>query len=246
MAKVHVGTMGWSYNFWVGNFYPTGTAPDKYLSEYSKHFDTVEVDNTFYRIPYESTVTNWKDQTPDNFLFSLKFPRIVTHVRLLKNCRETVDVFIKRVSKLENKLGPLLIQLPYEFKPEHIETLSSFISNLPQEYRYVVEVRNKKLLGDELYTLLRKYDVALALVDHPFMPRIETLTGDFVYVRLEGDRRKVKGTLGQTERDRTNDIRQWAEKTKTLLSQSQDVFVYVSKYYSGHPPTDAMNLLHSL
>jgi len=246
MTKVHVGTMGWSYDFWVGNFYPLGAAPDKYLSEYSKNFDTVEVDSTFYRIPYENTVTNWKDQTPDNFLFSVKFPRVITHVRLLKNCRETVNVFIRRVSKLENKLGPLLIQLPYEFKPEHIQTLSNFITNLPQEYRYVVEVRNKKLLGDELYTLLRKDEVALALVDHPFMPRIETLTGDFIYIRLEGDRRKVKGTLGETERDRTTDIRQWAEKIKTLLPESQDVFVYISKYYSGYPPTDAMNLLRSL
>jgi uncharacterized protein YecE (DUF72 family) len=246
MTKIHVGTMGWSYDFWVGNLYPLGTSPDQYLSEYSKHFDTVEVDSTFYRIPYESTVTNWRDQTPDNFLFSVKFPRVITHLKLLKNCGETVDIFIKRLSKLENKLGPLLIQLPYAFKPEHVQTLSNFIANLPQNHRYVVEVRNKKLLGDELYALLRKDNVALALVDHPFMPRIETLAGDFIYIRLEGDRRKVKGTLGETERNRTNDVRQWAEKIKTLLPESQDVFVYISKYYSGHPPTDAMNLLLSL
>ena len=97
-------------------------------------------------------------------------------------------------------------------------------------------------MNDELYSLLRKNGIALAFVDHPFLPRIDTVTADFAYIRLEGDRRNVKGTLGKVERDRTNDIEQWADTTKSLLSLNQEVFIYISKYYSGHPPTDAVNL----
>jgi uncharacterized protein YecE (DUF72 family) len=242
MSRVHIGTMGWSYKFWVGNFYPAGTTSDKYLLEYSKHFNTVEVDNTFYRIPYQTAVMNWRDHTPDDFLFSPKFPRAITHDKLLRHCEEIVGRFIERISDLQNKLGPMLIQLPPEFNLDHVQTLSDFIAALPKEYRYVVEVRNKGLVNDELYSLLRKNEIALAFVDHPFLPRIDTVTADFAYIRLEGDRRNVKGTLGKAERDRTNDLEQWADTTKSLLSLNQEVFIYVSKYYSGHPPTDAVNL----
>ena len=89
-AKVHIGTMGWSYNFWTGNFYPKDLAPENFLSEYAKHFDTVEVDNTFYRIPSKDTVEKWRDQTPPNFLFSAKFPRRITHEKMLRDCEEIV------------------------------------------------------------------------------------------------------------------------------------------------------------
>ena len=128
-----------------------------------------------------------------------------------------------------------MIQLPPEFNLDHIQTLSDFTAALPKEYRYVVEVRNKELVNDELYSLLRKNGIALAFVDHPFLPRIDAATADFVYVRLEGDRGNVKGTLGKVERDRTNEIEQWADTTKSLLSLNQEVFIYISKYYSGHP-----------
>ena len=96
MDKIHVGTMGWSYDFWVGNFYPPETDANQYLAEYAKHFDSVEVDNTFYRIPSEATVKRWYDQTPSDFVFSPKFPRIITHVKMLKDCETETTVFIKK------------------------------------------------------------------------------------------------------------------------------------------------------
>ena len=109
MEKIHVGTMGWSYPFWVGNFYPNGTKSAEYLTEYSKHFDTVEIDNTFYRIPNEISLDRWKKQTPDGFLFSAKFPQIITHRKMLKDCEKETEFFIKSVSTLQNKLGLLLL-----------------------------------------------------------------------------------------------------------------------------------------
>jgi len=241
--KLHVGTMGWSYGFWVGSFYPRGLKPEEFLVEYSRHFKTVEVDSTFYRIPSKSTITRWKTQTPSDFLFSAKFPKVITHEKMLSNCQEETRRFIENISLLQGKLGPLLLQFPYEFKTEHEKLLSEFLSSLPSGYKFVVEVRNKKLLNEELYSLLKANGVALALVDHPFMPKVETITADFTYIRWEGDRRKVKGTLAEIEVDRVNDIKNWAEKIKASLTTSNEVFGYFSKYYSGKPFEDAGQLL---
>jgi uncharacterized protein YecE (DUF72 family) len=246
MDKVHIGTMGWSYDFWIGNFYPKGLEREEFLSEYSKHFNTVEVDRTFYGLPFKETILGWKEQTPKDFLFSVKFPRAITHEKMLKNCEEYVKRFIERVSLLQGKLGPLLIQLPPKFKPDNIHLLDDFLAKLPKGFHFVVEVRNKRLLQDEVYSILKKNGVALALVDHPFMPKIEQVTADFIYVRFEGDRRKVKGTLGNVEIDRTNDVKRWADEIRKFLDLSAEVFGYFSKYYSGHPPTDAKQLLSLL
>lgn len=243
VAKVHVGTMGWSYDFWTGSLYPEGLSSEGFLSMYANHFHTVEVDNTFYRIPSRQTVENWRNQTPTNFVFSLKFPRSITHEKMLKDCGEITKVFLERASLLGDKLGPLLLQFPYAFKPEHAGLLRDFLSSLPKAQRFVVEVRNRKLLQEDLYSILRENRTALAVVEQPFMPTTDVVTSDFAYVRLEGDRRKVNGTLGKQELDKTADIAVWAEKIKKFMDLSTDVFVYFSKFYSGYPPADAKRLM---
>jgi uncharacterized protein YecE (DUF72 family) len=245
-AKLHVGTMGWSYDFWRGSFYPKDSASESFLSEYAKRLHTVEVDNTFYRIPSKDTVENWRDQTPADFVFSVKFPRRITHEKMLKDCEEITKVFLERASLLGDKLGPLLLQFPYAFKPEHAGLLRDFLSALPKTYRFVVEVRNRKLLQEELYSMLRESRTALAMVEQPFMPTTDVVTSDFTYIRLEGDRRKVNGTLGKPEIDRTADITAWAEKIKKHTDVSTDVYVYFSKFYSGYPPADANRLIELL
>jgi uncharacterized protein YecE (DUF72 family) len=243
MLKLHIGTMGWSYNFWKGNFYPETLAAKEFLAYYAKQFNTVEVDSTFYRIPRRQSVIDWKEQTPSGFLFSLKFPQIITHVKMLENCQEETSVFLERVGLLKEKLGILLLQFPYTFRNEHVPLLHEFLNNLPKEHRYVVEVRNKKLLNDSFYSLLKDKNVALAWVDSPFMPVINEVTSDFIYVRWEGDRRRVKGTLGRIEVDKAANIKQWADRIKPLLENQIGVFGYFSKYYSGHPPSDAREFL---
>ncbi len=241
-AKIHVGTMGWSYRFWT-ELYPKGTLPENFLAEYAKHFDTVEVDNTFYRIPSEDTVEKWREHTPTDFFFSAKFPKRITHDKMLRDSGEVTNVFLERMSLLRDKLGPLLLQFPYSFKLEHLNLLKDFLPTLPRSQRFVVEVRNKKLLCDELYTLLKENNVGFAIVQQPFMPTIEMVTSDFAYIRVEGDRRKLNGTLGKAELDKTDDIKRWAEKIQTLLDQSKEVFVYFSKFYSGYPPGDVRQTL---
>lgn len=244
MKKIHIGTMGWSYNFWKGKFYPE-EAQDL-LTEYAKIYDTVELDNTFYRIPSLNTVRNWKEKVPDDFVFTAKFPQKITHIKMLKDCAEDVGVFIEHISLLEDKLGPLLIQLPPSFKPENFGILKDFLVAMPDKYRFAVEVKNKKWLDEKLYGLLRENGVALALIDHPWMPEMDTITADFTYIRWEGDRNKIKGTLGQVERDRTKEIKDWGLKIKSFLEDSVEVFGYFSKYYSGYSPGDVRMLMDIL
>jgi uncharacterized protein YecE (DUF72 family) len=238
--------MGWSYNFWTGNFYPTGTKSQKLLEEYSRHFDTVEIDNTFYRIPSKNSILKWRDETPPTFVFSAKFPGVVTHVKMLKNSEAEVKVFLERMSDFQNKLGPLLLQFPPKFGIKNFSLLKDFLPALPSGQRFAVEVRNKSLLTEKLYSLLRENGIALVLLDSPIMPLIEEATADFSYIRWEGDRKKVNGTLGKVEVDRTKDVERWAKKIRSELDRSTGVFGYFSKYYSGFPPSDAKQLLGSL
>ena len=243
MRRLHVGTMGWSYNFWKGNFYPEKLASKEFLAYYAKQFNTVEVDSTFYRIPRTQSVLDWKEQTPEGFVFSLKFPQVITHVKMLKDCQEEVAVFLERVGLLQEKLGALLLQFPYAFGTEQAPLLRDFLQTLPAKHRYVVEVRNRKLLNGDLYSVLRENNVVLAWVDSPFMPLTTEVTSDFIYVRWEGDRRRVNGTLGRMEVDRAEKIKQWADRLKPYLETQTEVFGYFSKYYSGYPPSDANEFL---
>jgi len=235
---IRVGTMGWSYGFWKENFYPKNLVAKEFLSYYAKRFNTVEVDNTFYRIPRAQTVEEWKDQTTPGFVFSLKFPKVITHVKMLRNCQEETRVFLERVGFLQEKLGPLLLQFPPVFGSENLSLLQQFLEELPKRNRYVVEVRNKKLLSDSLYSVLKDNNVALAWVESKSLPMIDVVTSDFVYVRWEGDRKKVNGTIGKTEIDRKSELERWASRLKLFSDSNLDVFGYFSKYYSGNPPTD--------
>jgi uncharacterized protein YecE (DUF72 family) len=245
MQNLHLGTIGWSYNFWKGNFYPNKTASKDFLAYYATKYDTVEVDSTFYRIPTHQAISNWKNQTPNSFLFSLKFPRVVTHIKMLKDCERETNLFLERTKLLGEKLGPLLLQFPPSFGTEHHSDFADFLHKLPKQNRYVVEVRNERFLNDEFYSLLKTHNTALALVDSPNMPQISEVTSDFLYIRWEGDRQKVKGTLGKIEADVTENLRLWAETIKPPLSNRVQVFGYFGKYYSGYPPSD-INFLLSL
>lgn len=246
MAAMHIGTMGWSYNFWIGKFYPEGSPSKNLLAEYAKKFDTVEIDSTFYRIPYRKTVENWKLQTPEGFMFSAKFPRVITHVKSLENCEDELAVFLDHLSLLGDKLGPMLLQFPPGFKPEKFDVLKDFLHRLPEGYRYAVEVRSKKWLDQKFFTLLRDHRIAFVLIDHPWMPEMDTITADFTYLRWEGDRKTIQGTLGTVEKDRSRDITRSAGKIRGFLEENVEVFGYFSKTYSGFPPGDVQMLMDLL
>jgi len=238
MQNLHLGTIGWSYNFWKGSFYPARTASENFLAYYATRFDTVEVDNTFYRIPNREAVERWKDQTPQNFTFSLKFPGIITHVKRLKDCRRETDLFLERAVLLGEKLGPLLLQFPPDFGVEHLGDLAGFLHKLPKPNRYVVEVRDKDFFTEDFFSVLKSNNVALAWVDRPGTPELEIMTSDFLYVRWEGDRKKVKGIIGKIENDTRESLAAWTERIKPYLRRGLPLFGYFGKYYSGYPPSD--------
>jgi uncharacterized protein YecE (DUF72 family) len=235
--------MGWSYSFWKGPFYPAELTSKEFLTYYAKKFDTVEVDSTFYRIPREQTIEEWKKQTPQEFLFSLKFPQKITHMKMLQDSTEDTNVFIKRISQLGKKLGALLLQFPPTFRLQHLSLLTGYLETLPKGFKYAVEIRNKSLLSEELYRILRDNNVALTWVDSPKMPIAKEVTADFLYVRWEGDRKRVIGTESRVETNRVLDIKNWVDRLKPFLDRDLLVLGYFSKYYSGFPPSDVKELL---
>jgi len=244
MRNLHLGTIGWSYNFWKGSFYPQKTTSKSFLAYYATQFDTVEVDSTFYRIPTSQAIINWKNETPQDFTFSLKFPGKITHVKMLKDCQTETRLFLDRTKLLGEKLGPLLLQFPPNFGVEHLPDLADFLKNLPKPNRYVVEVRDRAWLNTDFYSLLRANNAALVWVDGPSTPQTSEVTSDFLYVRWEGNRQKVNGMLGKVEVDTQENLRSWAEKIEPFLNSRMEVFGYFGKYFSGYPPSDIHFLLN--
>lgn len=245
MRNLHLGTIGWSYNFWKGSFYPQKTALGKFLAFYATQFDTVEVDNTFYRVPTQQTIVNWKNQVGDDFKFSLKFPNKITHIKMLKDCQTETSFFLAKVRLLGEKLGPLLLQFPPNFGVDRMPDLEAYLHSLPKSNRYVVEVRDEAWLKPDFYKLLQANSSSLAWIDSPNMPLSSEVTTDFLYIRWEGDRKKVKGTLGRIEADTQPCLKQWADKLKPFLNNHTEVYGYFGKYYSGYPPSD-ISLLSKL
>ena len=130
MRNLYLGTIGWSYSFWKGIFYPNKAVSKDFLAYYATQYDTVEVDSTFYRIPTEQAITNWEKQTPAYFMFSLKFPSVITHIKMLKECERETNLFLESIKLLGEKLGPLLLQFPPNFGIGHLPDLSDFLNKL--------------------------------------------------------------------------------------------------------------------
>jgi uncharacterized protein YecE (DUF72 family) len=243
-GKLYLGSMGWSYKFWP--LYKEASKPSEYLPHYADHFNSVEVNNTFYRIPSRTTVKSWYDEVHNGFIFSSKFPRSISHTGSLNYDEERLSIFLRNISELKEKKGPLLLQLPPYSGPEDLDHLENLLDALPREDRYAVEFRNKKWLTEKTYNILKLKGVATVLQEHPTFPDVDTLTGDFVYIRCEGDRKKVNGEKGEREVDRAKDTEKWAKRIQGFLSEGLDVFCYFSKYYSGYPPLDISDMRETL
>ena len=234
---LYLGTSGWSYADWEGTVYPPGTTPAGRLAEYVKHFTTVEIDSTFYGIPRGTTVERWRNVAPHGFLFAAKFPQDVTHEGKLVNVHSEAEGFVRTMQALEDKLGPLLLQLPPDFTVEGMGVLEDFLSALPEGPRYAVEVRHRSWLGSDLATMLKEYGAALTLIDYPRMPRMEQATAGFVYIRWLGDRREFPSGYTHAKRDRADDLGWWSDRVDRFLSDGRDVFAYANNHYQNHAPS---------
>jgi uncharacterized protein YecE (DUF72 family) len=239
MKRIYIGTSGWSYKDWVGNFYPRDIKVKDYLTLYSQHFNAVEIDSSFYGIPRKTSVENWYKMVPSTFKFSPKFPQDITHNSDLTSVEETLKAFLDTMAILKEKLGPLLLQFPYSFKPEMFSNLARFLKLLPNDFNFVVEIRNRKWLTEKFYDLLRKEGIGLALLEHPWMPKIETVTSKILYARFIGDRRKIEDDFSHVQIDREKNLDEWKRIVLALEEKVDDFYGYFNNHYSGHAPTTA-------
>jgi uncharacterized protein YecE (DUF72 family) len=253
---VRFGTSSFSASGWVGTFYPRNTKPKDYLANYARKLDTVEVDSTFYGVPQAKTVQSWYEKTPPGFVFAAKMPEVITHDKGLEDCDLELAEFLAAMSNLREKLGPLLLQFPYYAKKsgtteeDFVERVEKFLPKLPREIRFAVEMRNKAWITTRLLDALRKHNVALAMIDHPYMARpkdmlaIDAVTADFAYSRLLGDRYEIEAitkTWDKTIVDRTQEIDEWAEVTD-VLRKRVPVYTYVNNHFAGHAPATVAEL----
>jgi len=245
--RILIGTSGYSYKDWLGNFYPQFCPPADFLRFYSTTFGTVEIDSTYYRIPSKEMVKKWHKTTPDDFVFTAKFPSKVTHEGDIDSRLSYAGAFIEVMKRLDGKLGPLLLQFPYSFKPdEHFEILEKLVEAMPDDMKIAVEVRNKKWLEKDFFELLRSRNLTLAMVDHPWMPKVTEHTGKFAYIRLLGDRKKIDSDFSYIRFDREDDLDWWSHVVEEYSREHGEVYAYLNNHYSGHSPSSARRLLEML
>jgi uncharacterized protein YecE (DUF72 family) len=251
MHPIRLGTCGWSYKEWVGHFYRQGLAAGDFLSWYADRFPVVEVDSTFYRTPSRKMAEGWRDKTPEGFGFSLKVPQVISHEKVLVDCRNELDEFLAAARLLGEKLLCCLLQFGYfnrsKFAGEKafLERLDPFLAAWPKDVPVAVEVRNKSWIGPRLADCLRGHGAAWALTDQARMPsplavvrQLDVVTGPFAYLRLIGDRAEVDlytKTFNKTVIDRGEQIRSDAETMK-VLSDRVPVLAFVNNHFAGFAP----------
>jgi uncharacterized protein YecE (DUF72 family) len=227
---IYVGTSGYSYVEWKGSFYPKDLPTSKMFAFYCDHFRTVEINNTFYRLPTRTMVENWKKSTPPDFKLTFKAPRQITHILRLKKCAETLGLFLDSIQAAEEKLGTVLFQLP-PFLKQDFPVLSDFLELLPKSINAVFEFRHESWLNSKTFDLLKEKNIALCIADSEKMhtPLIET--ADFGYLRLRDE--------GYTSKD----IEGWAEVIRERLSVWKDIYVYFKHEEKGKGPEFARALM---
>jgi uncharacterized protein YecE (DUF72 family) len=234
-GAILLGTQGFSFDDWVGPFYPEGTSRKYYLEEYARRLPAVEIDSTFYGAPRATTVEGWRKRTPLGFKFSAKFPRLITHDKKLDRALGDAEAFIGTMQALGDKLAVLTLQFAYDFKPDYFDRLDQFLGQLPQGVRYAVEIRNRDWLNSDLGEMLSQHNVALVLQDLHYMPRLDWITTDFTVIRWLGRRKDIE-VFDRIQIDREERLNEWASVVGGFLDQGVDVFGFFNNHFAGHSP----------
>jgi len=232
---VHVGTSGWNYNHWAGPFYPEDLPQHRWLDYYAERFRSVEVNNTFYQLPHKDTLRQWYQTVPDDFLFAVKASRYITHMKKLKEPRESLARFLDAVRVLEDKLGPILFQLPprWHFNGDR---LASFLDLLPDDLRYTFEFRDESWVNEETYKLLREKGAAFCIYELAGYLSPREVTADLAYVRLHGPGDKYQGDYS----DQT--LSDWAGTCRDWAAQGREVWCYFDNDQAGFAAQNALRL----
>jgi uncharacterized protein YecE (DUF72 family) len=227
--KLRAGTSGYSYKEWKGNFYPSDLPEASMLHFYAEHFSTVEINNTFYRMPAEKMLLNWAAQVPDDFAFVLKVPRRITHDKRLKNVEDDLAYLVKTAAALGKQRGPLLFQLPPFFRKD-LSVLGEFLGRLPREVQAALEFRHQSWFDDEVFAVLGEYNAALCLADADSELEIPFVaTAPWGYLRLRRE--------DYTDKD----LRAWAKRVGDQAWK--EAFVFFKHEDAGKGPQLATRFL---
>lgn len=231
-TQCRIGTSGYQYDHWRGILYEEGLPRKQWFSRYAEEFDTVEINNTFYRLPQAKTFDDWRQRTPEGFLYTLKFSRYGSHLKRLKEPDASIGHFIERASRLGSFLGPILVQLPPHWHADPVR-LASFLDAAPSGYRWALEFRDPDWLRREILDILRDYNAALCIhdmiQDHPV-----ECTADWVYLRFHGDH--YTGSYSHQF------LTAQAERIEAWLDDGLDVFAYFNNDTGGHAVHNARDL----
>ena len=235
-TPIYIGTSGWSYASWRGPFFPKPVMVRHHLGYYATQFITAELNGVFYRTPSLESVRAWREQTPDDFVFSWKASKFITHwKRLSDNSRNSLALIEERLKILGSKAGPVLFQLPPRFEAD-LSRLRAFIKLLPKRRRYAFEFRHPSWYTDECFALLQQRGVSLCVSDHRDAPTPWIATSPYVYVRGHGPGGAYKGHYG----DRALGI--WADQILAWNGEGRAVYVYFDNDQKSAAPFDAAKL----
>jgi uncharacterized protein YecE (DUF72 family) len=238
-AEIRIGTSGWHYKHWVGTVYPARWPAAKMLAWYRERFDTVEINNSFYRLPPESALAGWRDSTPGNFRFAVKGSRYLTHVKKLKDPAAGLDRFFSRVDLLEEKLGPVLFQLPPNFGV-NVPRLVEFLDALPAGHRYAFEFRDQSWNSPDVLRALRERNIAWCSFHLAGYQSPVEITADIAYIRLHGPLGKYQGSYDDSA------LRNWARRIEDWRGDLKAVYVYFDNDDSGYAVHNALRLKEML
>jgi uncharacterized protein YecE (DUF72 family) len=233
--ELRIGCSGWQYKHWRNDFYPAELPQSGWFAHYARTFDTVEINNSFYRLPEATTFGKWREQAPSRFLYAVKASRFLTHMKKLKDPEEPIARFFDRAHHLGRHLGPILYQLPPNW-PLNLERFETFLAALPRKYRHTVEFRETSWYDERVYDLLRRYGVALCLHDMQGSATGPMVVGPFIYVRFHHGTKKYGGRYPD---DR---LATWADWLVERRREGLDVFAYFNNDTGGHAPRDAVRL----
>jgi uncharacterized protein YecE (DUF72 family) len=235
LGRARIGCSGWEYKHWRGDFYPAELPRTRWFEHYAATFDTVEINNTFYRLPEESTFARWAERAPRNFLYAVKASRFLTHMKKLKEPEEPLDRLFSRMAPLKRHLGPVLYQLPPGWKLD-LGRLEHFLQVLPKGVRHVLEFRDPSWHSDDVRRLLERYRVALCLHDMQGSATGRERVGPFIYVRFHGQSGHYSGGYSAERLGR------WADWLDDHRRVGTDVYAYFNNDIGGHAPRDGVTL----
>lgn len=243
----YIGCSGWSYSGWKGTFYPKGMESKDYLSYYSKFFNFVEIDSTYYTIPSRFAVRAWKDKTPSDFKFTLKFPKIITHEKKLEDVSKPLSIFFTALEPLIDKTLLLLIQLPpYLSAKKGFKSLQIMTRNLDTRFRYALEVRDASWFEDKIYDFLKEENMSLVWSVREELTTPTVITADQLYTRFIGDRSINEKDFGKVVKDRTKEMMEYAKHFKEMQNAEtnvRDVLIAFNNHFAGFGPQSVNDFL---